>query len=352
MGKLKSRNDAVKRNDESSLEDKCRMMQPLSNLVSAYKSPSARFARQPKSASTKVALAAAASAAAAAAAAVAEKASQKPSSPSLLSKIALEKLFSDPNVIRLRNEIREYNLQFISSIDSIVQCWMPKFIIDLNALVETLKPTQDKAVIEQLRAELEANFPSKPTNEEAWELKQLYANFECNSVDSKPLVHRKSMLMPNKPISESKPLYQVCGRIREKMFEANRQLWRLQLGIKLLTPPMDDSNNAGVQLQETILAELRDLHHRIVGFLTEKGWMDYAHERLVALRNFFDVPQLKDARLSLEIVENTNCLAYFQFVESIMTQMMILQNMLRQNLTKIKSPRINHCSEMAAKILI
>lgn len=274
---------------------------------------------------------------------------------SMLSKIDLQKLFQEDKVVSLRNEVRNFNMQFTMSIDWVVQCWMPSFILDIKNFAEKLSFTLHQTLLDDFQAQFEANFALNMTNKQIAEMNQMYSNFYCelNIFDNTKSgqFFDESILMPCEPLPANESIYCLYSQIRHKMIEAKSHLWKLQQGIHLLVPTLDDSNNSGVMLQKSMISEVDDMRSKVISFLLEKGWTDYANERLGHLKNLFDLPQSEDNRLILNTVEQNRCLYFRQCVQSIMMQMLILQNLLRRNLNKIKTPRVDHCSEMAAKII-
>lgn len=276
----------------------------------------------------------------------------------------------------MRNFIR--NL-FNKNLESLVYQWLPEIIIELNDFIqEKLSNNSNQfsllsnKFLETLSNELNENFPfmanitttttttttatataTQNNNVVIKRLNKLYQNenkiqyysmMEMKNSSSHPIHHHHQYssvcyYWPNKKLlSMNNIYYELFNQLRSILKRIDDRLWKLYIGIELLRPNIQDSNQNIRRAHCVMLRKLQTIRLSLIKpMIIDNTWLDYTRERLNILMKIFHYPQIIDLRKQLQQFEKQQYQWLMNGVQQIMSSLLILHDLLLKNFDYIEN---------------
>ncbi|KAI2808814.1 hypothetical protein RDWZM_005994 [Blomia tropicalis] len=253
--------------------------------------------------------------------------------------------------------VMSFHHSFVQSIDTILKQFIPNMVFYLKEYIkQELNDKKEVQMMNTVCADLERFFPILINNNEIDDLLRSYTNVEIgfdqmSSHPCLPLYHFKAIFLPDGMFPENVVFRKIYNDIRPKMEDICNQLWRLEYGICVLMPAMDDSNNIGVSVQREVRSWINSVWKCASELMIADGWQDYANSRIGYLRELFKYRQMVDVRQGYLQWER----GYFRFVrhslQSLWLNLLMLQHSTIQNVELVMRPRIDQMAKHSAKVL-
>ena len=251
--------------------------------------------------------------------------------------------------------ITQYHAQFTETIDSVLNHFIPSMITELKAYTdrELTTKVEDK-MMKSLRLDLDKYLHIPANDQEMAQLELWYRHFQIGWDQSNPCKlpehYSYAIYLPTGVIPENVIMAKISKELQTKLVSLSDELWRLEYGIHLLTPVMDDTNNTGVWVQQSVRYWIAIVEANVDLFLSSIG-QNYFTSRISYLREIFYYRQSVDIRLDFLRWERD----YFRFIRDMARDLsmtlLIIHHSIMLHIDLIKNPRVDHSANYAAKII-